>query len=330
MSKVIIGIHGLGNKPSREVLQGWWLESMKEGLNGIGSLKKMPPFELIYWADVINYKPLDPAITDIEDLYYIDEKYEPAPLDYRPEANPVRKKIMEFIEQHMDKVLLNDDLTLRFPFISDLIINRYFYELGLYFNNKGVEKAGITYEIKNLLRRRVSDVLRKYKNHEIFLVAHSMGSIIAYDVLSLISPDLKISTFVTIGSPLGLPVILSKIAKSDEYQPFGYAKPRTPPGIKDHWYNFSDPDDRIALDHTLNDDYDANENGVRATDISVFNNYVVNGLRNPHKSFGYLRSGEFAQALYDFIRKKEKPLKKRIAQKIKIAWKRLVTTGSHR
>ena len=38
-----------------------------------------------------------------------------------------------------------------------------------------------------------------------------MGSIVAYDVMTQYAPDVSIDTFVTIGSPLGLPIIKSKI-----------------------------------------------------------------------------------------------------------------------
>lgn len=32
MARVIIGVHGLGNKPDPETLRSWWEQSMIEGL----------------------------------------------------------------------------------------------------------------------------------------------------------------------------------------------------------------------------------------------------------------------------------------------------------
>jgi len=32
MANIIIGIHGLGNKPSRHFLEYWWKLAMEEGL----------------------------------------------------------------------------------------------------------------------------------------------------------------------------------------------------------------------------------------------------------------------------------------------------------
>lgn len=49
MPKVVIGIHGLGNKPPKVVLQRWWLEAMYEGLKRINKRQVIPRFELVYW-----------------------------------------------------------------------------------------------------------------------------------------------------------------------------------------------------------------------------------------------------------------------------------------
>jgi len=31
MDKIIIGIHGIGNKPPEDILRNWWLDSILEG-----------------------------------------------------------------------------------------------------------------------------------------------------------------------------------------------------------------------------------------------------------------------------------------------------------
>ena len=36
MSKIIIGIHGLGNKSRKALLEEWWKASIEEGLINIG------------------------------------------------------------------------------------------------------------------------------------------------------------------------------------------------------------------------------------------------------------------------------------------------------
>ncbi len=35
MPKVIVGIHGLANKPKKDILTDWWEKSIKERLNKV-------------------------------------------------------------------------------------------------------------------------------------------------------------------------------------------------------------------------------------------------------------------------------------------------------
>jgi len=53
ISKIIIGIHGLRNKPEEELLSDWWKRSILDGLNLNGCPVKDLKFELVYWADCI-------------------------------------------------------------------------------------------------------------------------------------------------------------------------------------------------------------------------------------------------------------------------------------
>ena len=128
-----------------------------------------------------------------------------------------------------------------------------------------------------------------------------MGSIIAYDVLSQAQPDIKIDTLVTIGSPLGLPIIINKI-KSEQHIKFSKLhKLCTPESVRSHWYNLSDLRDKVAINYNLKDDYSENSKGVRPVDKMVHNNYKIYGDENPHKSYGYLRAPEMAEIIDEFL-----------------------------
>ena len=193
MAKVIIGIHGLGNKPSKKTLTDWWLKSIIEGLEGINKNNFKLNFEIVYWADVLNEKPLDETITDKENPLYIDEEYNPAPEKFIPTPHPIRQKILSFIEKQMDKLFLNDDLSINYSFISDLIIHRYFKELEMYYTEELKDKDNKKYSVGDVIRNKAAEVLKKHKNDEIFLIAHSMGSIVVFDVLTFLLPALKIN-----------------------------------------------------------------------------------------------------------------------------------------
>ncbi|MEJ2195856.1 MAG: hypothetical protein P8X73_13495 [Ignavibacteriaceae bacterium] len=210
----------------------------------------------------------------------------------------------------MDKFFLNKDLSINYSFISDTIIHKYFKELEIYYKEERYDTNNIKRAAKDLIRTKVVEVLNKHKQDNIMFIAHSMGSIIAFDVLTFMIPDIEIETFVTMGSPLGLPIIMSKIAEEKNMKEHIMEKLETPPGVKRNWFNFSDLEDNVALNYDLGDDYSANSNGVTATDITVNNNYEMNGVRNPHKSYGYLRVSELSEVIYDFLNKEK--LKPRI------------------
>ena len=128
-----------------------------------------------------------------------------------------------------------------------------------------------------------------------------MGSILAYDTLVLAKPLIQIDTFVTIGSPLGLPVVMKKIAAELSVKLNETVKLKTPQGIQRKWLNFSDIEDKVAFNYNLSDDYDANSIGILPEDYIVNNDYVINNVNNTHKSYGYLRTPEFSNALHEFL-----------------------------
>lgn len=303
MSKIIIGIHGLGNKPPKDDLENWWLEAICEGLKNIDRFRFKPNFEIVYWADIINDKPLNKLITDPQNPYFLDEPYTPSSdlIDTKPHTT--RQKLLGFLEEQMDKLFLNEDLSSNFEFVSDIIFKKYFKELEIYYAEKPDINDKNYKSIKDIIRSRLADIIKKHKGKEIMLVAHSMGTIIAYDVCNFIVPNISIDTFVTMGSPLGIPIIVSKIA--EEFKEFNpkISKLTTPNNIKCNWSNFSDIEDNVALNYNLHDDYEKNNSNIKVVDALVNNDYAVNGEPNPHKSYGYLRTPEFSNLLADFLEK---------------------------
>jgi hypothetical protein len=106
----------------------------------------------------------------------------------------------------------------------------------------------------------------------VVVVSHSLGTIIAYDVLS--EPRFAgraVPLLVTLGAPLGYTEIQDVIAQ-----------PLRVPAPVVLWANFADPLDVIALDTSLADDFGA---GSRIIDTRV-----DNPAPNNHDSGGYLRA----------------------------------------
>ena len=55
MKTIILGIHGLGNKPSELLLKKWWKEAIIEGLDRIDKEMLSIPFDLVYLTVVADY-----------------------------------------------------------------------------------------------------------------------------------------------------------------------------------------------------------------------------------------------------------------------------------
>ncbi len=77
-----------------------------------------------------------------------------------------------------------------------------------------VSKLGMLKQVSNYMRQEAlrSAILRQVlkdvpKSGELILIGHSLGSIVAIDLIDHLPPDLKVSRFLTIGSPAGSEVV---------------------------------------------------------------------------------------------------------------------------
>jgi hypothetical protein len=317
MGKVIIGIHGLGNKPSKDILSAWWEQSIREGLKKNKSFSEKFKFEMVYWADVFYDTPLDPLVSDPDNPLFLEEIYTPGSPNYIPDPHPIRQKVLDILEEQLDRIFLNDDLTINFSFITDSIIHTYFKELDSYYAKECEDAADLNCKARDIIRQRMVQLIKKHRDDEIFVIGHSMGSIIAYDVLTFTIPEIVIDTFITIGSPLGLPVIRAKIAAERQIKLPASTQLKTPPNVQGNWFNFSDLEDKIALVYDLTDKFDINQNGIKVKNFVVDNNYEVNSHKNPHKSFGYLRTPELSKIIFDFLKTRTGKLISILLEKIK-------------
>lgn len=304
MKKIIIGIHGLKNKPPKKILESWWKKSILEGFQNYGLPEIGFNFELVYWADLNYEKPLDPNVTDKNDSLFLEYPYVPATeIEESHDDHNFKRKVLDKVETGLDKLFLHEKGIGGLETIADLAIRRKFIDLDVYYHEKcRVNEQQIA---KKAFRNRLTEVLKKHKRKKILLITHSMGSIIAYDALTQEVPGIRIDTFITSGSPLGLPIIIKKILNEQHQKIDKNSKPSTPRNIRKAWYNFSDLNDKVALNYNLADDYSLNTRGIMPEDILIVNNYKYNGQKNPHKVYGYLRSSQMAEVIYGFLKRKE-------------------------
>jgi hypothetical protein len=313
MSKIILGIHGLGNKPPIHILQKWWEMSITDGLTENKYHLPLRNFSLAYWANFIHPEPLDINESDNEHPLFVEDPYAPGGTLEKGGSEPIQKRIRDYLEKQLDKLLLNEDLTINFSAITDFIIEHFFHDLDVYYSSNLEDENRSNYLARQAIRENLAHMLRKHQNDQILLIAHSMGSIIAYDVLTQIVPDITIDTFVTCGSPLGIPVIMSKIKTEQKLQ---VEKLSVPENITRCWYNLSDLGDRVAINYNLADDYQKNSSGISIIDKQVHNTYQYQGKKNPHKSYGYLRTPEMAEIIYTFLCRGRSPMSIWLTEKL--------------
>jgi hypothetical protein len=318
MSKIIIGIHGLGNKPPKRLLERWWKDALKEGLRGIGRPRRFMRFRLVYWAHCLHPQPLDPDVKNKKNPLYLTNPYIKAPTMHKKKPIRLRKKVLDYIRRQLRKIIINEDLSINYTAVTDLIIRRYFRDLDIYYSKQCRDRNQCMSPAKEVIREELARMLRKYRRRDILLIGHSMGSIIAYDALTYSVPDVSIHTLVTIGSPLGLPPVMIKILAEQGKKPKKHITSRTPENITTAWYNFSDLRDRVATDYSLSDDYTANARHVRPVDAVIHNNYTYRRIPNPHNVYGYLRTPELAHVIDGFLEAgRSKPLMQ-VQQKINL------------
>ena len=300
--KVIICIHGLANKPPKDVLERWCRKSIREGLKTIE--KKGTPFKLklVYWADLMHEQPQNMKETNKKSDTYFDDPYLPgdpnAYSDFKP--SNMKKKVLDKLEKKLDAMYFNDDSFINFDKFASILVRNLFKDLDLYYHKDCPVTRCRGLLARDAIRMRLAEALRKYCDRDILLISHSMGTIISYDVLTQTTPDVFINTLITIGSPLAMPLILKKILIEQGRDYKKEHKPATPENIRKAWYNYADLDDPVAINYNLSDDYMPNSSGVAPKDTIVYNNYEINGDRSPHKLYGYLRAPEVARAIYDF------------------------------
>ncbi len=296
MSRVIIGIHGLANKAERNVLRIWWELAITYGMEAAGLRPPLFEFEMIYWADLLYPQPLDPLIEDEEHPLFLSHPFKKVTPIAASEHDERRRRLLDQLERFVEKMLQKESFYNRFERLAEKFVEKRFQDLHLYLTGAYGYGEAAEGPVREVIAERFIRMLQRHRRDSICLVAHSMGSIIAYDMLYH-HPELPaIDLLITIGSPLAQPLLMAKLTDVNPV----FEKIKTPDAVK-RWVNFSDLYDLVAVNYNLRDDYAPNAAGVLPEDFIVHNTYTWEGEPNPHHSFGYLQTPECGRVLYEFL-----------------------------
>ncbi len=287
----------------------WWKTSIVEGLDNVGVKNPSYEFRMVYWADLLYKYPMHD-----DEQFHFDKLYNKEP--YRP-ASPgslkeykdgwfdsIRAAALDSVGSTLDVARRK----LNMPGVSNWLLGKLLKDLSFYYddNRRIYDHHNEPGTAREVLDRTLREAILAEQDQEILLVAHSMGTIIGYNTLRDLGqshPHCKVPEFISIGSPLGLPYVKGKIIEERAYDP----SVRTPTCVTRRWSNYADRKDPIALDIHLRDDYSENASDVRVEDDLIINDYYTTKSdgtekRNPHKSYGYLRTPEVAKHIGRFLR----------------------------
>lgn len=119
------------------------------------------------------------------------------------------------------------------------------------------------------------------------IVAHSLGTIIAYNLLMDRRQRSNVRAFITVGSPLGIAAIVERLPSD--------SRPRNAPDGVPIWFNARDPDDAVAL-HPI-------ECTMFPGSPSVTNfEGVVNRSENQHGIEDYLADATVARTIHEALK----------------------------
>jgi hypothetical protein len=311
-------VHGIMNQPSPDRLLAIWKRDLADGGDGVDLDVYGVTSSMVYWADVmyaaatdaggsgqesIQYEGIEPgALTEVDESYideaggaereFLESMIENYDLDHpdepqRPEAGAPDQAVSPsagaearvaaasaleavplpwFIKRPLMRVLLRD-------------VHHYL------FNTSHSPRSGSSYKVRDEVRSRFVGDLAGVDDGPHVVVAHSLGTVIAYDCIKRVADTKNVDMLITLGTPLGMSEIQHNMrpewSKDDGY----------PDGLP-NWVNVADTLDPVCIaDPLIANDY------KRKKTNAVRDETVNNGGAFRHPSGKYFRQPVVQEAV---------------------------------
>ncbi len=283
MTKRVAFVHGVGNHPERGRLNEHCREMLAKCLREDFGKAASPSVDSLYWCDIANREL---GREDFEG-FCVDQICRV--LAARRLA--VRSSWSRYLRSVVGRALIGSlELVSWTPTLAGMMMP----ELGRFLAAD---------EFATMVRRRVREPLQQYleQGDEVLVLAHSWGSVIAYESLVELTQTYRgpnrIQSFITMGSPIAV--------ESVKHRLLNWKNPesRFPRLIKE-WHNIADPTDEVSHDPTVSDDFhDMQTTGA----IEMISDHLIqNPARavtgDPHDLTGYLTHPVTVRLVEDFLR----------------------------
>lgn len=284
----VVYVHGIGNKPAPAILKVQWDRALFG--TDMGARTRMS-----YWADLRYPQPLPPALGEAIQATALDvhaERPFASTVDILrelapqgPEAATFARRMLARVEEHNRRTASGTHAEaynarvlpsfLQRP-VTEWLTRNFIKDCAAYFYDADQKRA---------IQQRLREILIPQPQPYI-VIAHSLGSVIAYDVLRTLDGALELALLLTIGSPLGIAEVQQNIVKPLRF-----------PGATRKWENFFDRLDPVALEQELHGDFPGSSGG-KVVDSPVVNRDTLSltGF-NPHSGTGYLQTQEVRHAV---------------------------------
>ena len=286
----VIYVHGIGNKPEASIFKCQWDHALFGADMGDRT-------RLAYWVDRERYpSPEEATCADGERLRPPEPEWPEiggasirSVADDEKPLKPAERRKLEAIEARMQRAAQQTAAGSKgakvLPFKPvRAIVTRLITKLFLHDVRDFLFDAAKRKRMEDTLLRRL-----EAGGGPFIVVAHSQGSMIAYNVLRrLKQQDADVRLFVTIGSPLGMDEVQDVLKE--------LTGPLRVPECVARWLNVAERLDPVAIDPELKSEYVRSARGVEVEDVGVRN---PDWQTNPHSSTGYLSTEPVRNSVRD-------------------------------
>jgi hypothetical protein len=247
----VVYIHGIHGHPAEEEYRRQWNAALERLAYVQGIETKM-----VYWADIrLGATPEMIAQAHARAKARTTRRF----ARIRPQTNSALGYAVSLALHLFDPMIRRITKSL----ITDVYL--YFY---------GGPGAG---EIRDVILDRMDAVMRAHRPDVV--IAHSWGSVIAYDYFTNRGYDGEVQTLITVGSPLGQSYVQEHCGGA-EY-----------PAAVVRWLNVFDAMDPATWpDRRISNDLPGSRGERIIRDVEVPSVYDEDGKRDPHSWYGYLSS----------------------------------------
>jgi hypothetical protein len=264
-------IHGIANKPPKDLLHDLWLRSLSDddgvdlGASGVTS-------SMVYWADVMYAEPLGEdggeESADQEGAEVQAAGETASDTGWYGQIDGSEQLWTAALATKLNVALVSDEAaaTVQAPHEAALervplpwVVKRRLMQTLLrdvhhyLFNTTYSPRPGATYRVRDEIRGRMLDALREgaAKPGPHIVVSHSMGTVIAYDCLKRCAGAPPVDALFTIGSPLGIDEI-QDLLKPEWQRESGFPDVT----VRGRWINVYDKLDPVTgFDYHIANDY---------------------------------------------------------------------------